>query len=76
MLWKQGLLVTPPIVYDLLNAIMVRPCIPYLLCMPLDVRDLAHWATRCDVVHACRTFRKHLKVVPGGSALCYLSVIM
>ena len=30
MLWTRGLLVAPPIVYDLLNAMMVRPII--LMC--------------------------------------------
>ena len=32
MLWTRGLLVAPPIVYDLLNAMMVRSITPPALC--------------------------------------------
>ena len=56
VLWKQGLLVTPPIVYDLLNAIMVRTALPAALCGLLTVRNLPYCTFRLDTVHARRTF--------------------
>ena len=75
VLWKQGLLVTPPIVYDLLNAIMVRTALPAALCRLPIVRDLAYCTFWFDTVHARKTCQGPYRIsIRRGAAPSSLSL--